>query len=74
MVATLILSTSNTFFGTTPALVALAVVLGSVLYWDAQNRSMETAKLWGVVIAGLCLTSAVAGLLAVAGYLASRPS
>lgn len=58
--------TGHTVLGVEPTLVVLAVVFGSVLYWDARNRSMETAELW--------LTSIVAGLVAVVGYLGTRPA
>jgi hypothetical protein len=64
----------HTVLGVEPTLAVLALVFGSALYWDARNRSMETAELWGVLIAGLWLTSIVAGLVAVVGYLGSRPA
>jgi len=63
----------HTVLGVEPTLAVLALVFGSLLYWDARSRSMETAELWGVLIAGLWLTSIVAGLVAVVGYLGTRP-
>lgn len=50
-----------------------ALVVGGICYWDARNRSMETAELWSVLLAGLLLTSVVAGLVGAVGYLAARP-
>ena len=56
------------------ALFVVILVLGLVFYWDARNRSMDTAELWFVLIAGLTVASLPAGAVAIVGYLAARPS
>ena len=73
MTAVAVALTSHTTFGVNVALALPAIALGGIFYWDARNRSMETAELWGVLIAGLFVSSVVAGLVALVGYLGARP-
>ena len=45
--ATATVLTSHGALGVELALALPAIALGGICYWDARNRSMETAKLWG---------------------------
>ena len=65
---------SHTVLGVNPVVAVPALVLGGIFYWDARNRSMETAELWGVLVVGLFVSSIPAGLVALVGYLGARPS
>jgi hypothetical protein len=71
--AVAVVLTAHAAFGVELALALPAVVLGGIFYWDARNRSMGTAEIWGVLIAGLFVSSVIAGIVALVGYLGARP-
>jgi hypothetical protein len=74
MTVVAVMLSNHTVLGVDPVVAMLALILGGLFYWDARNRSMETAELWGVLIVGLVLSSIPAGLVALVGYLGARPS